>query len=642
MSGTGTGGQPEILAPKPATEATRRAHAEVLRDLPFADVQDFADARRGFVATLPEPVVRNAQGRPVWNLGDYAFIDGEASPATVNPSLWRIARLNMLHGLFEVMPRVYQVRGLDISNMTIIEGETGLIVIDPLVSIETARAALDLYYAHRPRRPVAAVIYSHSHVDHYGGVRGIVDEADVRAGRCEVIAPDGFMAEVAAENVLAGTAMIRRAQFQFGPLLPRGPQGQVDAGLGKGLSRGTVTLIAPTRLVTEPIETLTVDGVRITFQLTPDTEAKVEMHMFFPDLALLDVAENATHHLHNFLPFRGAQVRDPSFWAKCLDVALHRFAPHADVLVAQHHWPTWGRDRIRDFLTKQRDLYKFIHDQTVRHMNRGLTMQEIAEAVRLPDSLERTWHLRGYYGTVRHNAKAVYQRYLGWYDAHPASLDPLAPVERARRSVAYMGGAEAVIARARADFAAGDYRWVIDVLRDVVFAEPGHAEARALAADAMEQLGYQAESATWRNAYLQGARELREGPPRQAARNAVSPDTVRALTIELFFDYLAVRIDGERAASHAIVVNWRFSDLGQTWVTTLSNGALTYVEGQDAAAEAVVTLTRSSLHAVVLGEMTFDDLVARGLAVIEGQTERVQGMLALLETPRADFAILEP
>lgn len=637
------GRDPRQSVPKPASAATVAVQAETRQRLPFDDVQDFEDARRGFIGTLAEPTIRNAQGRPVWSLADYAFLEAQEPPATVNPSLWRIAQLNMNHGLFEVMPRVYQVRGFDISNMTVIEGETGIIVIDPLVSIETARAALDLYFTHRPARPIKAVIFSHSHVDHYGGVRGILDEADVRSGQTEVIAPNGFMEEVAAENVLAGTAMIRRAQFQFGPLLPRGPQGQVDAGLGKGLSRGTVTLIAPTRLITEPLQDLTVDGVRITFQLTPDTEAKVEMHMFFPDLRLLNVAENATHHLHNFLPFRGSQVRDPNFWAKCLNEALHRFAPEADALVAQHHWPTWGRERIRDFLTKQRDLYKFIHDQTVRHMNRGLTMQEIAEAVRLPEGLERTWHLRGYYGTVRHNTKAVYQRYLGWYDAHPASLDPLPPVERAAKSVAYMGGGSAVLAKARADFAAGDYRWVIDVLRDVIFADPANLDARALAADAMEQLGYQAESATWRNAYLQGARELRDGPPKLAARNAVSPDTVRALSLDLFFDYVAVRVDGSSAPAQPVVVNWHFNDLSETWSTTLSNGALTYMAGYaDPTAVAEITLARTALNGLVLGEVTFGDLVTKGAARIEGDAAAVQAMFANLDAPRADFAILEP
>src|SRR5262245_911146 len=540
--------------PKDATPVTCAHQSSCASALPFGDTQDFRDVKRGFIASLPEVEIKNADGRIVWSLRDYAFLNTEDVPATVNPSLWRQARLNMTNGLFQVTDRVYQVRGFDISNMTLIEGRRGVIVIDPLISTETARAALDLYTAHRGKRPVSAVIYSHSHVDHYGGVRGVIDESEVRAGNVIVVAPDRFLEEVTSENVLAGAAMLRRAQYQFGSTLFKGPRGQVDAGLGKVTSRGTVTLIPPTVVIKQPIETLVIDGVEILFQLTPDSEAKAEMHMFYPGLRALNLAENATHNLHNVYPIRGAQVRDALAWAKYINEARDRYASKADVVFAQHHWPVWGNGRVLDFLAKQRDGYKFLHDQTVRLMSHGLPAADIAERLTMPESLQQEWHLRGYYGTTSHNVKAICQRYIGWYDANPANLNPHPPRERSTRAVAYMGGAAATIARAREDFANGDYRWVADVMSQVVFAEPENTEARALAADACEQLGYQAESATWRNAYLLGAFELRNGTPAMQARAPVSPDVVRALSVPLFFDYLGVRLNAPKALGKRSII----------------------------------------------------------------------------------------
>src|SRR5712692_5785201 len=493
-----------------ATSITNAKNLAVVGTLSFDDVQRFADARRGLVGSVPEVEIKNAQGRVVWSLRDYAFLAEETAPATVNPSLWRQARLNMHHGLFQVTERIYQIRGFDVSNMTLIEGDRGIIVIDPLISTEVARAGLDLYTRHRGRRPVTAVIYSHSHTDHYGGVRGVIDEADVRAGRVDIWAPDRFMQEVVSEAVIAGTAMVRRAQFQFGATLPKGPRGQVDAGLGKVTSRGTVTLIPPTRIISERVEAHVIDGIEIVFQLTPEAEAPAEMHMFYPALRALNLAENATHNLHNTYPIRGAQARDANAWAKYLNEARDRFGRHADVAFAQHHWPVWGNVRVLDYLAQQRDLYKYLHDQTARLMNHGLKASEIAERLALPQSLARTWHVRGYYGTISHNAKAIYQHYLGWYDANPANLNPLPPVERGRTYVEYMGGADAAIARAREDFAKGEYRFVAEAMSHVVFADPANVEARQLGADSSEQLGYAAESATWRNAYLLGALELRQ------------------------------------------------------------------------------------------------------------------------------------
>ena len=632
-----------VPRPKDASPITTALNRAVLDALPFADTQDFDDARRGFLATFPEVEIKNDQGRVVWTLRDYAFLADEHAPPTVNPSLWRLARLNLNHGLFQVTDRIYQVRGFDISNMTVIEGDHGLIVIDPLISTEVARAALELYMQHRGRRPVSAVIYSHSHTDHYGGVRGVVAERDVRAGRIEVWAPDRFMEEIVSEAVLAGTAMVRRAQFQFGATLPRGPRGQVDTGLGKGLSRGTVTLIPPTRIVKAAIETHRIDGVEIVFQLTPETEAPAEMHMFYPALRTLNLAENATHNLHNIYPIRGAQARDANAWAKYLNEARDRFGLEADVAFAQHHWPVWGTARVLEFLGKQRDLYKYLHDQTVRLMNHGYKAAEIAERLVLPKSLASTWHVRGYYGTLSHNAKSVYQRYIGWYDANPANLNPLPPVERGRKYVEYMGGADAVIRRAREDFARGEYRFVAEAMSHVVFADPANTEARQLGADALEQLGYAAESATWRNAYLLGALELRQGVPASVARAPVSPDIVRAMSLDLFFDYLGARLNGEKAEGRRIVINWVFSDLDLRYVLNLENCALTYLaDRRSDAADATVTLERAALNRLVLREVAFADAVERGLLRVDGDTAKVADLFGLLDDFSLMFEVVEP
>jgi linear primary-alkylsulfatase len=634
---------PTADGPDDATPITRAQNRALLDALPFQDTQDFEDARRGFLATLPAVEIKNALGRVVWSLKDYAFLDEVEAPATVNPSLWRQARLNMHNGLFQVTDRIYQIRGFDLSNMTILEGDRGVVVIDPLVTMEVARASLDLYFEHRGRRPVTAVIYTHSHTDHYGGVRGVVDDAQVRSGDVQIIAPDGFLDEIASEAVLAGTAMVRRGQFQFGATLPKGPRGQVDAGLGKVTSRGTVTLIPPTRIITEPIETHRIDGIEIVFQLAPETEAPAEMHMFYPGLRALNLAENATHNLHNIYPIRGAQARDANAWAKYLNEAMDRFGREADVAFAQHHWPVWGTARLLEYLGKQRDLYKYLHDQTVRLMNHGYKPAEIAEHLTLPKSLSSTWHVRGYYGTLSHNAKSVYQRYLGWYDANPANLNPLPPVERGRKYVEYMGGADAAIGRARDDFARGEYRFVAEAMSHVVFADPSNTEARRLGAAALEQLGYAAESATWRNAYPLGALELRRGLGDAGARAPVSPDVVRAMSLGLFFDYLGVRLNGEKAEGKRIVLNWVFSDLGERYRLNLENCALTYLaEPRSEPADATVTLERTVLDRLVQREMTLADALHRGLVSIEGDPARVVELFGLLDDFTLMFEVVEP
>lgn len=628
---------------KPAEPLVRDFNTRQLSELPFADRQDFTDADRGFIATLPEAEVRMPEGREVWSMRDYAFLKSDEVPDSVNPSLWRQAQLNCRHGLFEVVPGVYQIRGFDLSNMTIIEGDSGVIVIDPLVTKQVAEAGLKLYRAHRGERPVKCVIYTHSHSDHWGGVKGVVDVADVEAGKVPVIAPEGFLEAVASENVLAGPAMGRRALYQFGRLLPKGIRGQVDAGLGKTSSAGTVTLIAPTDLITRDHETRTVDGVEIIFLMAPDSEAPAEFHMYYPKFRVLNMAENAVHNFHNLLPFRGTEVRDSRAWSHYIDVALEAFGPRTDALIGQHHWPVWETDRITDYLKIQRDLYKYVHDQSLRLINLGYTPNEISEELQLPKTICCAWHSRGYYGTLRHNAKAVYQRYIGWYDANPANLDPLPPVEAAKKYVAYMGGAGAAMTKARIDFEAGEYRWVAEAMKHVVFADPSNKQARALAADAFEQLGYLSEAATWRNAYLYGAHELRHGPPAQMPRAPVPPEALRAISLDAYFDFWGVRLNGPKAEGLHIVLNWSFTDTKQVYVLNLENSALTHRTGAlFDGAHATVTLARKTLDSITLFETTFEKEIAAGRIRITGDASQVHSLLGLLDTFDSKFAIVEP
>lgn len=630
-------------ARRDASAATAAAQKSASANLPFANRQDFEDARRGFVGTSPTLEVKAADGRVVWNLAGYKFLEGDRVPDSVNPSLWRQSQLNMFHGLFKVTDRVYQVRGFDISNMTIVEGNTGLIVIDPLLSAETARAALELYRQHRPARPVVAVIYTHSHADHFGGVRGVVDQADVRAGKASVIAPSGFMEHAVSENVIAGNAMSRRAQYMYGANLPVGEKAQVDTGLGKAISLGSVTLIAPTDTIDKRLDRRVVDGVEIDFQLTPGTEAPSEMNLYFPQFRVLNLAENVTHNMHNLYTIRGAAIRDGIAWSAYIDEARELYAARSDVQIAQHHWPKWGTSNIDELMRKQRDLYKYIHDQSVRLMNQGYTPREIAEQIRLPASLENEWSARGYYGTLSHNSKAVYQKYLGWYDANPANLNPLPPAESARLAIEYMGGARAVIEKARGDFAKGNYRWVAEVMNQVVFAEPGNAEARALAADALEQLGYQAESATWRNAYLTGAQELRVGKPKVVPVSTASPDVIRAIPLGMFFEYLGVRLNPAKADGKRIVINWVLPDTKQQARMNLENSVLTYMLDKQAPdADATVTLDRSTLDLITLRQKTFAQAAGDGSARIQGNGARLQELLGMLDDFDPMFDIVTP
>ncbi|OJU90302.1 MAG: hypothetical protein BGO13_08395 [Burkholderiales bacterium 66-5] len=628
------------IAPGCAHRATVDFQRLVASTRPPEDGEDLEDARRGFIATLPDAAIARADGTSVWNLAAYGFLAQEQAPDTVHPALWRQARLNVEHGLFEVTERIYQVRGFDIANITFIETDSGVVAFDALMVPETAAAALALYRAHRGPRPLLAVVYSHSHVDHFGGVTGLTSQAEVDAGQVQIIAPAGFMRAAVAENVLAGVAMARRAQFQFGNTLPIGPAAQVDSGLGKNLPRGRPGLIAPTREIAEPLETLVIDGLTMEFQLAPDTEAPAEMHLFIPSEGALNLAENATHTLHNLCPLRGAKVRDALAWSKYLHEALHRWGAATQVILGQHHWPTWGNDRALRLLSEQRDLYRYLHDQTVRLMNHGLKAAEIAEQLQLPPGLAGRWHARGYYGSVSHNVKAIYQHYLSWYDAHPASLNRLPPVAAARKTVAYMGGAEALLARAREDFERGEFRWVAEVTAHLVYAEPDNLAARALAAAALEQLGFQAESATWRNAYLLGAHEYRAGPPQP--QPGAGAAMLSALSNDLLFDLLAVRIVAQRAEGMAFTMAWHFSDSDEHWLCALSNGALSSLRMPQApAADAGVRTDRATLDALLQQQLKPLAALASGHLKLSGSTGLLAQFFGLLDRFDGAFPVVD-
>lgn len=629
---------------KPASEATKAAQQAVLEALPFHDRQDFEDAQRGFIAKPETLTIKDANGKVVWDLESYKQFIGLDKPApdSVNPSLWRNAQLNVQYGLFQVTDGIYQVRGYDLSNITFIQGKSGWIVFDPLLSSETAKAALDLVDQHLGKKPVVAVVYSHSHIDHFGGVRGIVDEADVQAGKVRIIAPEGFSEHAVSENVIAGNAMARRAIYMFGALLPRNAQSSVGSGLGLTASNGTFTLIHPTEVIRKTGQELTVDGVRMQFQLTPGTEAPVEMNTYFPDHKAMWMAENTTAVMHNILTLRGAQVRDALQWSKYIGETLALYGDKTEVRFQSHHWPQWGQAQIDDYLKKQRALYKYIHDQSVRLMNLGYTGEEIAEAIKLPPELEAFWQGRGYYGSLKHNAKAVYQRYMGWYDGNPANLDKLPPQPAAQKYVAYMGGSAAVLDKAKIDFAKGEYRWVAEVAKQVVFAEPDNAEAKNLLADSYEQLGYQAESGPWRSIYLQGAFELRNGKPAAGGAATASPDMIRSMTPEMLFDYLAVRLNGERAAGKKLVLNYNFSDLGKRYALTVENGVLTYEPKASDQADVGLTMNKTTLEDIQLGRATLEQKVASGELKFDGNPQAFGEFMGLLDTFDFWFDIVTP
>ena len=603
---------------KPATPFTEAANQQVREALPFEDTSDFERARRGFIARPSTLLIEGEDGAPVWNMKPYEFIQGEA-PGTVNPSLWRQAKLNNINGLFEVVDGIYQVRGFDLSNVTFIRGETGWIVVDPLLSVESAEAALDLVNTELGVRPVVAVIYTHSHADHFGGVRGVTTPEQVAAGEVRILAPEGFSHHAVSENVLAGNVMTRRAEYMFGGLLEVSPQGRVDTGLGKATSQGRVSLIPPTDIISETPTPLKIDGVDFIFMYTPNAEAPAEMMFYLPKQKAFCAAEEANAVLHNLYTLRGAQVRSGQDWAAWLEEAIVLFGDQLEVVFGSHHWPRWGREEALAYLSSQRDLYAYIHDQTLRLANQGLTPREIAEALVLPDSLGQEWFNRDYYGTVRHNAKATYQYYLGWFDGNPAHLSPLPPEDSATRYVDWMGGAQAMLKKGQESFDQGDYRWVAEVMNQLVFAEPSNVQARWLQADALEQLGYQAESGPWRNFYLSAAQELRAGVADTPKLDMASSDVVEGMTSSMLFDFLAVRLNGLKAAQEDFRLQIEFTDREEVWVLDVENGVLHAREGvPDPEANLALSLTRPDFLGLLTGTLGIPRLLIENRVEFSG------------------------
>lgn len=625
-------------APGGATDATRAHQAAVARAYDLRDGDAMADARRGFIAAPAGPI-RAADGRVVWDFDSFGFVTGEA-PDTVNPSLWRQARLNNQAGLFKVSEGIWQLRGFDLANLTLIEGRTGWIVVDPLTVRETAAAAMAFARQHLGDRPVTAMIFTHSHVDHFGGALGVLSAEQVKARGIPVVAPAGFMEEATSENLMAGTAMGRRAGYMYGAGLPRRATGLVDNGLGKATAQGRIGILAPTVLIEQPRQELVLDGVRFVFHNVPGAEAPAELVFALPERKAFAGAEIVSQTLHNLYTLRGAKVRDALQWAAHIDMMIEQLGD-AEVLFNQHHWPVWGRARIVDFLKAQRDTYRYIHDQTVRGMNRGLTAGEIAETLRLPRSLDAQLAVHGYYGTVRHNVRAVYQHYLGWFDAHPANLDPLPPVEAARRYVALAGGAAAAVAQAQRAFDQGDYRWTAELLRHVVLADAGNRAARELQARAFEQLGYQAESSAWRNFYLVGARELREGPPPVRPAGGAMADMLPHVPTERLLETMAAYLDGPAADGLAIGVNLELTDAGERWGLWLENAVLHHRRGTAPVPTQVnLSMPRAAFLRLMSGAaQPAEALQAPGVR-IEGDAQALHRLLGLLERGPGNFPIV--
>lgn len=626
---------------KPPTQQTLDANEQVYALLDFDNTQELDFAQRGLIAAPDSLDIIDADGHVIWSQSAYAFLEGDA-PGTVNPSLWRNAQANHFYGLFEVVEGIYQVRGYDISNITFVAGDTGWVVLDPLMSVECAQAALALVNEHLGERPVKAVVISHSHVDHIGGIKGIVSAEEVASGSVAVIAPEGFEEHIVSESVYAGNAMGRRAGYQYGVLLEHGETGTLSVGLGMGQSTGTVSYISPNDIITMTGETRTIDGVKMEFQLTPGTEAPAEMNTWFPDKNALWMAENCTATLHNLYTLRGAQVRDGNAWAGYIMEAISRYGSSAEVVFQSHNWPHWGNDVIVPYMENTAAVYKFINDQTLLYINQGYTANEIADMIKLPEALEQNWYTRQYYGTLIHNAKAVYQRFMGWYDANPVHLNALSPTESARKYVTYLGDPDEVIRKAREDFANGEYQWVAEITNMLVFADPSNQDARYLCADSLEQLAYQAESGAWRNAYLSGAKELREGAVRDPAHKAKSSqDLTAAMTPTMILDYMGILIDSNAAQDINMKINLVLIGKGADrshYLLTLRSGVLLYQQdAQDPSADATLTCTKAGLYALLTNNR-------QGIAQIQvdGDASVIDKLTAHLTGFDFFFHIVEP
>jgi alkyl sulfatase BDS1-like metallo-beta-lactamase superfamily hydrolase len=630
---------PMALDVKPASPSTMEAQKAASESLPAEDGRDTAFADQGFIATRADPILKAKDGKPVWNLDAYAWMEGKAPP-TVNPSLWRHMKLLRKHGLFKVADNVWQVRGFDVSNMTVIKGQTGWILIDPLTTRDSAAAALELVNQQLGARPVTAVIYSHSHGDHYGGVRGVVSEADAKAGKVAVIAPEHFVEEASSENVMAGAAMGRRANYQFGGGLKPGPQGQMGSGIGKGIAGGDITLITPTDLIHKTGDTRMVDGITLEFQMVPETEAPAEMNVYVASARTFLAAEIATCSLHNILTPRGAKVRDALAWSGYLNEAINLYADRSDAIASSHCWPRFGQGEVKSWLTGHRDNYRYLHDQTVRMMNQGMTQVEIAEAIKAPPAIADQWYNKGYYGTYSHNSKAIYQRYLGWYDAVPANLNPHPPAERAQRLVTDMGGAKKVLVAAKRAMKAGDYRWSSDLLNQLIFADPKNAEGRALLADSYEQQGYQAESAIWRNQFLSAARDLRNGV--QASITTQSTDMIAAIPTGLLLNSVATRLNPALIGDKALAINFIVTDRKEQAKISIGNAVMISEMGAvHASPVATISAPRQLFLAMLFLKLPLAQLEKAGLK-IEGDRAAVEALQAALDPMPGPFNIAEP
>jgi len=632
-----------LVDTKPATESTIKANEAVKASLPFNDKQDFTDAKRGFIAKPDTLTIKDDKGNVVWDLEQYKAYIGldKAAPDTVNPSLWRNAQLSMQYGLYKVTDGIYQIRGFDLSNITFIKGDKGWIVFDPLISPDTAKAALAFINEKEGKRPVLAVVYSHSHVDHYGGAAGLFSTQEERE-QAQIIAPEGFTEHAVSENVIAGNAMGRRAVYMYGALLPRNAQGGVNGGLGMTTSTGQPSLILPTKLITKTGEELDIDGVKMVFQMTPGTEAPAEMNTWFPQHKALWMAENTTNTMHNILTLRGAQVRDALKWSTYLNETIETWGDQVEVKFQSHHWPRWDNANIIDYFKKQRDLYKYIHDQSVRLMNMGYTGEEISEQIKLPPELENFWPNRGYYGTLRHNSRAIYQRYMGWYSGNPSDLDNLPPEMVGPKYIEFMGGEAEVLKKAKASFDKGEYRWVAEVLKHLVFANPDSKEGKLLLADTLEQLGYQAESGPWRSVYLQGAYELRNGVPNAGGTNTASPDTIRAMPPSMLFDYLAVRLNPEKAAGKKMTINIDFTDINEKHSLNIENAVLNHSTRYADKPDTTVTLTKKVLDDIQLGQTTLEQEIASGQVKITGDAKQFSEFVGMLDKFNFWFNIVTP
>jgi alkyl sulfatase BDS1-like metallo-beta-lactamase superfamily hydrolase len=626
-----------------ATETTKSANDALLEYLPFDDETDFENATRGQIATLDANQITGPDGTVIYDMEQFDFLQGDA-PATANPSLWRQSKLNAVHGLFEVVEGgIYQVRGFDLAVMSFIRGDTGWIIVDPLTANETAAAGLKLLRENVEDLPVTGVIFTHSHVDHFGGVKGVTTAEEIEANNIPIVAPEGFFEEAVSENLIAGNTMSRRASFMYGNVIGKGPEGSLGSGLGTTTAAGEVTIVEPSLTIETTPQNETVDGLEMVFLNTPGAEAPAELMFYIPKYKAMMQAEEINHTLHNLYTLRGAKVRSGDLFAKYINETINRFGDEVEVSFGSHHWPTWGNDEILELWKGQRDTYRYIHDETLRLANTGETMLEIAEELTLPDSLAKKFSNRGYYGSVSHNAKAQYQLYFGWFSGNPSELHELPPVEEGKKFVEYAGGADAVIEKARADYEAGEYRWVATALNHVVFADPENVQAKNLLADALTQMGYMAESGPWRNFYLSGAKELRDGVIKAATPDTASPDIVRNLPLETYLDYLAVRLNHPKAAGEEIALNFVMPDVGDEFVVTVTNGVMNYtLDSQSDDADATVTLDRAVLDNINLGQVTMMDAISDGSVSVDGDQTKVETFVGLLDTFEFWFNIVTP